>query len=113
MDAKVVSNKINAPGKAVLRNLEFKSGSSMGNTVFDVPLSAVGSFLKNNKDGIAVNFILEGDLDNPKFSLKQDFINKIIAGITGQIGGSVKGAGELFIDGFKSIGSNIKKRFTK
>ncbi|MCX5813167.1 MAG: DUF748 domain-containing protein [Proteobacteria bacterium] len=113
MDAKVVSNKINAPGKAVLRNLEFKSGFRMGNTVFDVPLSAVVSFLKNNRDEIAVNFVLEGDLNNPKFSLKQDFINKIIAGITGQIGGSVKGAGELLIDGIKNIGRGIKRGLIK
>ncbi|MCX5806463.1 MAG: DUF748 domain-containing protein [Proteobacteria bacterium] len=113
MNVKVVSNKINAPGKAVLRNLEFKSGSSMGNTVFDVPLSAAVSFLKNNRNEISANFVLEGNLDNPKFSLKEDFINKIITGITGQIGGSVKGAGELLIDGFKNIGKSIKKGFTK
>jgi hypothetical protein len=113
MNVKVVSNKINAPGKAVLRNLEFKSGSSMGNTVFDVPLSAAVSFLKNNRNEIAVNFVLEGNLDNPKFSLKEDFINKIVTGITGKIGGSVKGAGELLIDGFKNIGKSIKRGFTK
>jgi hypothetical protein len=113
MDAKVVSNKINAPGRAVLRNLEFKSGSSIGNTVFDVPLSAAVSFLKNNRDEISVNFVLEGNLDDPKFSIKEDFINKIITGTAGQIGGSVKGAGELLIDGIKNIGKGIKKKFTK
>ena len=113
MDAKVVSNKIYAPGKAVLRNLQFKSGSRAGNTAFDVPLSAVVSFLKNNRDEIPVNFVLEGNIDNPKFSLREDFINKIIAGITGQIGNSVKGTGELFVDNFKSIGKGIKKTFTR
>jgi hypothetical protein len=113
MDAKVVSNKITAPGKAVLRNLEFKSGLQVGNTVFDLPLPAVVSFLKNNKGEIAVNFVLEGDLANPKFSLKKDFVNKIIAGMTGQIDSSVKGAGELLVDGIRNIGKGIKKRFMK
>jgi hypothetical protein len=113
LNAKAVSNKMNAPGKAVLRNLEFRSGSSMSNTVFDIPLSAAVSFLKNNRDEITVNFVLEGSLDNPEFSLKDDFINKIISGITGQIGSSVKGAGDLLIDGFKKIERSIKKGFTK
>jgi hypothetical protein len=113
LDAKVRSNEIHAPGKAVLRNLDFKSGSSMANTIFGVPLSAMVLFLKNNRNEITVNFVLEGNLDNPKFSLRQDFINKIIVGITGQIGGSVKGAGELLIEGFKNIGKNIKRKITK
>jgi hypothetical protein len=113
INAKVVSNKINAPGKALLRSLEFKSGLQVGNTVFDMPLPAVVSFLKNNRAEIAVNFVLEGDLANPKFSLKKDFINKIIAGMTGQIDSSVKGAGELLVDGIRNIGKGIKKRFAK
>jgi hypothetical protein len=50
MDVKTKSKNINAPSKAVLRDLDFEKGSGIGNKFLNIPLSAVVSFLKNNNE---------------------------------------------------------------
>jgi len=112
MNVTVRSNKLNAPGKAVLRDLEFEKGSSVGNKFLQIPLSAVISFLKNNNNEIVVNFILEGDLDNPKFSLRESFVDKLTIALAGQLGLSIKRIGESIIvigaEGTKQIGKSVE-----
>jgi hypothetical protein len=112
MDVKVKSRKINAPGKATLRGLEFEKGSGIGGTFLNIPRSAVINFLKNNNDEIVVNFILEGDLDNPKFNLRESFMNKVSIAIAEKLGLSVKRIGESIVifgaEGAKEVGKGVK-----
>jgi len=122
MDTKVTSRKMNAPGKAVLKDLEFEKRPGVGGTFLNIPLSAVILFLKNNNNEIAVNFVMEGDLDNPKFTLRESFMNKIAIAMAEQLGLSVKKIGESIVilgaegtkeaeKGVKGIGESIKKLF--
>jgi hypothetical protein len=124
MDVKVKSKNINAPGKAMLRDLEFEKGSGIGGTFLNIPRSAVINFLKNNNNEIVVNFILEGDLDNPKFNLRESFMDKISIAIAEKLGLSIKKVGESVVGlgaegakeigkSIKGIGVNIKKIFEK
>lgn len=121
MDLKIRSNKINAPGKAVLKELEFEKGAGIGNKFLNLPLSAVISFLKNNNDEIAVNFVVEGDLDNPKFNLRESLMNKISIAMAEKLGLSIKRIGESIVETGaegvkevgKGIGEGIKKLFGK
>jgi Domain of Unknown Function (DUF748) len=120
MDVKIRSNKINSPGKAVLKDLEFERGSGIGNTFLNMPLSAVVCFLKNNNDEIVVNFVVQGDLNNPKFNLRESFMNRISIAIAEKLGLSIQRIGESIVEtgaegakqvgkGAKSIGETIKK----
>jgi hypothetical protein len=93
----IKSRKINASGRAVLRDLDFESGSGIGNTFLSIPRSAVINFLKNNKNEIAFNFELEGDLDNPKFNIRESFIENVSIAIAGKLGLSVKRIGESIV----------------
>ena len=122
MDVKIKLRKINAPGRAVLRDLDFESGSGIGNTFLSIPRSAVINFLKNNNNEIVINFVLEGDLDNPKFNIRESFIEKVTIAIAENLGLSVKRIGESIVifgtegvkevgKGVKGIGESIKKIF--
>jgi uncharacterized protein involved in outer membrane biogenesis len=122
MDVKIKSRKINAPGRAVLRDLDFESSSGIGNTFLSIPRSAVINFLKNNNNEIAFNFELEGDLDNPKFNIRESFMETVSIAIAGKLGLSVKRIGESIVifgaegakevgKGVKGIGESIKKIF--
>jgi hypothetical protein len=112
MDVKIRSNKITAPGKAVLKELEFEKGSGIGNTFLNMPLSAVVSFLKNNNNEIVVNFVIEGDLDNPKFNLRESFMNEISIAMAEKLGLSIKRLGESIVEtgaeGAKEVGKSVK-----
>ncbi|MGB9716189.1 MAG: DUF748 domain-containing protein [Thermodesulfovibrionales bacterium] len=122
MDLKIKSKKINAPGKLTLRSLEFEKGSGIGGTFLNIPRSAVINFLKNNNDEITINFILEGDFDNPKFNIRESFMEKVSIAIAEKLGLSIKKIGESIVTfgsegvkevgkGMKGIGESIKKIF--
>jgi hypothetical protein len=112
MDLKIRSNKINAPGKAVLKELEFEKGAGIGNKFLNLPLSAVVSFLKNNNDEIAVNFVVEGNIDNPKFNLRESLMNKISIGMAEKLGLSIQRIGESIVEtgaeGAKEVGKSVQ-----
>jgi len=77
-------------------------------------LSAVLSFLKNHDNEIVVNFVfvIEGDLDNPKFNLRESFMNKISIAMAEKLGLSIKRIGESIVEtgaeGAKEVGKNVK-----
>jgi hypothetical protein len=117
MDLRIKSRKILAPGKAVLRDLQFEKGSSLGNEFLNLPLSTVVAFLKDHNNEIIVNFVVEGDLDNPKFNLRESLMNRISISMADKLGLSIKTIGKSIVETEaeganevgKSIGESIKK----
>ena len=77
-----------------------------------MPLSAVVSFLKNNNNEIVVNFVIEGDLDNPKFNFRESFMNKISIAMAEKLGLSIKRVGESIVEtgaeGAKEVGKSVE-----
>ena len=124
ISAKIVSNKVNAPGKAVLKGLEFGGGSGFGKKFMGVPVSLVMSFLKESGGQIPVDFVISGDLDNPKFNITEDFKRKLAMGIAEKLGFSVLDLGKSVFgvgtegtkktgEGVMGIGEGLKKIFGK
>jgi hypothetical protein len=111
MNVKISSRKIRAPGSAMLRDLQFETGHGMGNKFLGLPLSALVSFMKKNNQ-ISFQFILEGDMDNPKFSLRENLVEKITIGLAGKLGLSVTKIGESIVvlgaEGVKQVGKGLK-----
>ncbi len=68
------------------------------------------SFLKNKAEEITVDFILEGDLKNPRFSLRESFVEKLITlGLAEKLGLSVTRIGEsIIVKGAKRLEKGIK-----
>lgn len=112
MTVKISANKIHAPGRAVLKDLQFQSGTGVGKKFLSIPLYAVVAFLKDHNNQIALDFILEGDLSNPKFNVRQSLIEKITLGIAKKLGLSVTKIGESIIvfgaEGIKHVEKEIK-----
>lgn len=112
MNIKIASRKIHAPGRIVLKNLEFEAGHGTGKKFLSIPLYAIMKFLKNNNNQIVFNFVIEGDLDNPKFNIRESFLEKITLGLAEKLGLSVTRIGESIIvlgaEGVKHVGKGIK-----
>jgi hypothetical protein len=112
MDVRVASKKIHAPGNAVLKDLEFQSGSGAGNYFMGIPLSLVIGFLKTSNNEIPVAFVVEGDLDNPKFNLQEEFVAAMTIALAGKLGFSIEGIAQSLlggsVKGSGNIGSSVK-----
>jgi hypothetical protein len=52
-----------------------------------VPTSVVVSALRDKDDKIEVDFVIEGDIDNPRFSLNEYFAKRVGSALVGSIGG--------------------------
>jgi hypothetical protein len=122
--AKVIARRIHAPGKAVLKGLECGSGPGLGDRFMGVPVTLVVAFLKKSGDQIPVDFVISGDLDNPKFNIAENFASRLSFSIAEKLGFSVKDIGESVFglgaegtkkvgEGIGGIGEGIKKIFKK
>jgi uncharacterized protein involved in outer membrane biogenesis len=113
VDVKVVSQKLHAPGMAVLKDLQFQSGPGMGSKFMGLPLSLVVALLKKNDDEIQVNFVMEGDLKNPKFDVKENLMDRISVALADKLGLPIKGIAEalggLGAKGTADVGSAAKE----
>jgi hypothetical protein len=87
LDSTVKDKHLHAPGTVNLKNLELDSG---GGFMGYARSAAVGT-LKDKKDHIAVKFVLEGNLDDPKFSLNESLATRFGSGLADVLGVSVEG----------------------
>ena len=94
MEAAIVKKHIRAPGTMVIRGLQLSSSGGVSETFLGVPRSLVLSFLKNNKNDISLDFVLEGNLDNPKFTIRENLATRVAVALATRFGFSIKGAGE-------------------
>lgn len=94
LQATVTRNQLNAPGQVTLTGLALNgSGSFAG-----VPRQAVIAAMSRN-GRIQLRFTLAGRLDDPGFSLNENFSSKVGAGLAEvlgvSVGGVVEGVGNL------------------
>lgn len=109
MDAGVVKKHIKAPGTMSIRDLQLASSGGIGGTFLGVPRSMVLSFLKNNNNEISLDFVLEGDLTNPQFNLRENLATRLSVGLANKLGFSIVGAGSAIAGG----GSKVIEETTK
>jgi len=103
MDTSVTKNHIRAPGTMVIRDLQLSSSGGIGGTFLGVPRSMVLSFLKNNNNEIRLDFVLEGDLNNPRFNIRENFATRLSVSLAKKLGVSILGIGEAVAGGSSSI----------
>jgi hypothetical protein len=122
LTVKVASEKLRAPGTAVLKQLEFRSGKGMSGKFMGAPLSLVAGFLKNSNNEIPLHFVIEGDLNNPKFDIKENAMHRISVALAEKLGLPIKGIPEAATgvgakaaqgveSSAKGIGQGLKKLF--
>lgn len=100
LDARVKAKHLHAPGRVTLTGLELASGSGLLGTFGGVPRQAVLAAME--RDGrIEVGFTLEGRIDDPAFSINDNFATKLAGGLAETLGVSLGGVVE-------GVGSVIK-----
>ncbi len=112
LESEVRANRLRAPGKVVILDLEFAQAKGALDTFMGVPRGAVVNFLKNRENKIAVNFVLEGDINNPRFALNEAFATRLASGLAESLGvslrGVTEGVGSLGQKGVQAGGGAVK-----
>jgi hypothetical protein len=68
LDFQVRQRKVHAPGKAILSDLQLRSGPGVVSTFMGVPRQGVVNLLKNREGKIELTFRVEGDLSAHAFT---------------------------------------------
>ncbi len=87
VNSTVKDKRLHAPGTVTMKNLELNSG---GGFMGYARTSAVKA-LKDKQDVITVKFVLEGNIDDPKFSLNEGLATRFSSGLAESLGVSVEG----------------------
>src|SRR5208282_58713 len=106
-------NNLTAPGDLTLSGLELESSGGAFATFMGVPRNAIVSALKNSKDQIAVHFTLEGDLNDPHFSLNENLATRMGSGIASTLGVSIEGLARGVGNAAHGVGSTVRKLLGK
>ena len=108
----VRKGRLHAPGTLTLAGLEL---GSTGSSFMGLPRNAVVGLLKDKGGNISVQFVLDGDLNDPKFSLNESFAGRIGTGLADTLGVSVeglaKGIGNVGSSAAKGVGDTVRKLF--
>ena len=104
-DITIQNRKIHSAGTIVIRKLEF---SKDGGNFLGLPRLAVVKLLKDHNEQISLDFTIEGDLDNPKFSITEDLVQKVTLSLARTLGMPVESIGRSI---FELGGSALKKLF--
>lgn len=112
LQSDVRENRLKAPGKLTIADLELTPAKDAFGTFMGVPRDAVVASLKNKDNNIAVNFVLEGDINNPQFSLNEALTTQLAASMAEtlgvSLGGVAKGVGGLGQKGVEAAGEAAK-----
>lgn len=94
---------LHAPGTLTLSGLEL--ASSGGGTFMGMPRNAVVSMMKGKNDQIAIKFALDGNINDPHFSLNENLMTRVGSSMAGTLGISIEGLAK----GVGGAGSGIAK----
>jgi hypothetical protein len=122
--AVVAARRLRAPGRLTLSHIAFDPRASGTARVFGVPRDLLLAGLAARGGVISLDFSLDGDIDDPKFSLNEMLATRIAVQVASQlglsVGGLVEGVGGLGIDGLEGagkaaggIGSALRKLIPK
>jgi len=108
LNASVQKGKLRAPGTLTLKNLELSSSSGM---IMGMPRNAAVGAMKNRDGNIPVKFVLEGDINDPRFSLNENLTTRIGVSLAKSLGVSIEhlaiGIGSVGSGTVKSIGESL------
>jgi hypothetical protein len=110
----IAGGRLRAPGTLTLSDLELAPGSK---TFMGLTHSVAASLLKDKKGRISLKFTLEGDVDDPRFSLNEELVTRLglsLAGLPGiNLKSLVKDVGQAGGDSARAIGKSIDRLFGK
>jgi hypothetical protein len=112
LQSDVTKNRLRAPGKVTISDMEFAPTRGVFGTFMGVPRNAVVAFLKDKGNRITMNFVLEGDINNPHFSLNEAIATRLAFSMAETLGVSLsrmaKDVGSLEQVGVEAVGEAAK-----
>lgn len=106
---------LHAPGTLTLSGLELASAG--GGTFMGMPRNAVVAMMKDKNGQIAIKFALDGNINDPRFSLNENLMTRVGSSMAGTLGVSIeglaKGVGSAGSGIAKGVGESIGKLFGK
>jgi hypothetical protein len=123
LQSDVRDNRLKAPGTITISDLTLAPSKGVMGTFMGVPREVVLSFLKDKGNSITLDFVLEGDINNPKFSLNETMSTRMAVSMANllkvSIGGVAKGAAALGKEGVdtaegvvKGVGGAVQQLFS-
>jgi uncharacterized protein DUF748 len=94
LDSEVRAHHLRAPGRVIISDLAFATTKGAWDTFMGLPCAAVVNAMKNQDNKIDVDFVLEGDLDDPHFALNEALAMRIASATAERLGVSIKGVVE-------------------
>jgi len=91
LQSDVSKGRLMAPGKLIISGLELAPAMNAFGTFMGVPREAVLASLKNKNGKIVTTFVLEGDIDNPQFSLNETLTTRLASSMAETLGVSLGG----------------------
>lgn len=111
LQSDVTHNRLHAPGRITLKGLQLESEGGAG-TFMGLSRRAVLAGLAEKGGEISADFVIEGDIDKPEFSLNESLSARLaysLAKTLGlDIGGLTEGAGTLGLKGAEGAGEAAK-----
>jgi uncharacterized protein involved in outer membrane biogenesis len=96
LNSDVRGDRLDGKGKIIIRDLELAPSRGFFETFMGIPRSAVINFLKNNQNAIDIDFVLTGDISNPRFSINEAIATRVAMGMASELGVSIRGLAEDF-----------------
>jgi uncharacterized protein DUF748 len=112
LQSDVRANRLKAPGTLTISDLELSQPKDAVATFMGLPRDAVVAYLKNKDNKIVLSFVLEGDIDDPRFTLNEALSTRVALSMAEtlglSLGGVAKGVGGLGQKGVEAAGEATK-----
>jgi hypothetical protein len=112
LQSEVRKNRLHAPGKLTISGMKLAPAQSAFGTFMGLPRDAVMASLENEDDEVTVDFVLEGNIDDPSFSLNETLTTRLAASLADalgvSLGGLARGVGSLGQRGVEAAGEAAK-----
>jgi hypothetical protein len=113
LQSDVRNKRLKAPGRLIISDLTLAPAKGFTATFMGVPRDAVLAFMKDKANSITLDFVLEGDINNPKFSFNEAITTRMAVSMADllkvSIGGVAKGAAALGKEGVDAAGGVVKE----
>ncbi|MBV8659066.1 MAG: DUF748 domain-containing protein [Burkholderiales bacterium] len=107
IDSEVRKNHLHAPGQISLRDLELDTHAGF----MGISQKAAVGLLKDKSGVITAHFTLDGNLNDPHFSINENLLNRAGAGIADTLGVSVEGLTKNVSNAAQGIGGKLRGLF--
>ena len=108
VESTVRNYQLHAPGTVTVHNLQLANSDNPFETFLSIPTKAAVAALKAHNGDITLHFVLDGDLRDPTFSVREGIMKRVGAGFAKALGVSVEGVAKGAGETVKGLGNALK-----